>query len=500
MEKNGFKQKLLEFKDKKNVLWMLGILIFILAIGVLAYENSFYYQLYFNGEEVGIVQEKVIVENALINTEEEVSKKFSNKAYFKKEIRVEKVRVKQEKPIDQDQLVDHILQHVEIYKPAAIITVDGQEKLVLDTKDQAKNILDNIKKRSMEIIQTKQEKFELIETTFKQDIEIVSKDVLVDTILTTDEALSVIEKDKEQVQTHKVALGDNAWTISRAYNMDANKLEQANSNKDIKDLKPGETVNLVVEKPFADVTTKIKQIDKAEIDYKVEEKKDSSLYTGVNEVKQEGEKGEKEVTKEITYVNGVKDQEKVIEEKVNNEPITKIILVGTKNHPAPSSVVPSSAAPSSAAPSSAVPSSAVPSSAAPSSVAPSSVAPSSAAPTYNGDVGSTVVAIAKDYIGIPYVSGGSSPSGFDCSGFTQYVYRQYGISIPRTSGGQGSAGSQISRSDLKPGDLVTFSGHVGIYVGNDSFIHSPSPGKSIQITSLSSSYWNSRFISGRRVY
>ena len=103
------------------------------------------------------------------------------------------------------------------------------------------------------------------------------------------------------------------------------------------------------------------------------------------------------------------------------------------------------------------------------------------------------------YMGIPYVSGGSTPAGFDCSGFTQYVFRQYGISIPRTSGGQGGAGSQVSRGDLKPGDLVIFSGHVGIYVGNGSFIHSPSTGKSIQISSLSG-YWSSKFICGRRVY
>lgn len=114
---------------------------------------------------------------------------------------------------------------------------------------------------------------------------------------------------------------------------------------------------------------------------------------------------------------------------------------------------------------------------------------------------SDVLAYASGFLGIPYRWGGTSPStGFDCSGFTQYVYRHFGISIGRTTGSQIKSGVQVSRSNLKPGDLVFFGRnnyphHTGIYVGNNSYIHSPRTGDVIKISAMT----RSDFITGRRV-
>ncbi len=100
---------------------------------------------------------------------------------------------------------------------------------------------------------------------------------------------------------------------------------------------------------------------------------------------------------------------------------------------------------------------------------------------------SEVVSIAKQYLGAPYVWGGSGPNSFDCSGFTMFVYAQVGVSLPHSSRSQINSGERVSRSDLQPGDLVFFGSpihHVGIYVGGGQYIHAPRTGDVVKISSL----------------
>jgi len=115
--------------------------------------------------------------------------------------------------------------------------------------------------------------------------------------------------------------------------------------------------------------------------------------------------------------------------------------------------------------------------------------------------GNAVIAYASNFLGTPYLWGGTSPStGFDCSGFTQYVYSHFGISVGRTTYDQINDGVQVSRANLKAGDLVFFGrggspNHMGIYIGDNTYIHSPRTGDVIKVSAMT----RSDYITGRRV-
>lgn len=118
--------------------------------------------------------------------------------------------------------------------------------------------------------------------------------------------------------------------------------------------------------------------------------------------------------------------------------------------------------------------------------------------------GSAIVATAKQYLGYKYTYGGSSPStGFDCSGFTSYIFKQYGISLNRTAAGQYSNGVAVSRANLQPGDLVMFGksgiNHVAIYIGGGQIIHASTPSTGVRIDSLSTGYYNNNYVGARRI-
>jgi len=114
---------------------------------------------------------------------------------------------------------------------------------------------------------------------------------------------------------------------------------------------------------------------------------------------------------------------------------------------------------------------------------------------------SGIADFAKQFLGTPYKWGGTGPSGFDCSGFTQYVMKQFGINLPRISYQQGAGGKAVANGDLRVGDLVFWDNssrnqgadHVGIYIGGGKYIHAPQPGERVKISNLGGNYWARRY-------
>jgi cell wall-associated NlpC family hydrolase len=136
----------------------------------------------------------------------------------------------------------------------------------------------------------------------------------------------------------------------------------------------------------------------------------------------------------------------------------------------------------------------------------SAASPDSAPPTPVSGIDSyALVGAALSLRGTPYKNGGTDPQGFDCSGFTQYVFSQFGLPLPRAVREQYRVGKAVKAEDLAPGDILFFTttdpgpSHVAIAIGGDQFVHAPSSTGVVRVERLGSSYWSPRYLGARRV-
>jgi len=166
------------------------------------------------------------------------------------------------------------------------------------------------------------------------------------------------------------------------------------------------------------------------------------------------------------------------------------------------SAAPATNAPGTTAPGTPDPGTVAPGTTAPGTVAPGTLAPGALLRPFDGYA---LTGTALSLRGIPYRNGGTDPKGFDCSGFTQYVFAQHGISIPREVREQFRVGSTVEPDRLVAGDLLFFAttdpgaSHVGISIGGDEFVHAPSSTGVVRVEHLGSSYWSPRFLGARRI-
>src|SRR5207302_1968261 len=119
--------------------------------------------------------------------------------------------------------------------------------------------------------------------------------------------------------------------------------------------------------------------------------------------------------------------------------------------------------------------------------------------------GVEVADLAQQFVGSPYAWGGTSPAGFDCTGFVMWVYSQFGVGLPHNEAGQLASGAQVSAEDLQPGDVLVFANtyrrglsHVGIYVGNGQFVHAVDERHGVTVSNLWDGYWAPRFVGASR--
>ena len=200
--------------------------------------------------------------------------------------------------------------------------------------------------------------------------------------------------------------------------------------------------------PLVKVTT-TEQIAKAEaIDYKTEYKESKKLYRGVEKVVTKGKKGKKTTVSQVIKENGKPISEQVVSSAVEQEPVAKVVERGTRTMTA----------------------------------AKASTVVSRGGSAMGRGSGKEVINYALQFVGNPYVYGGSSlTGGTDCSGFTMSVYAKFGVSLPHASSAQRSCGKEVPYSKAKPGDIICYAGHVALYMGNGKIVHASTPRTGIKI-------------------
>lgn len=424
-------------------------LTFLTVSGYFYYQSGFSYELIFNDKQLAYIKKTETYDQVLETITSENKATYGEDAYFLAEASFNRVRVDKDLLVDEQVLSRKIKNVIEIKKPASVIMVDDEEVISVPSEAVAKKVFE-------EILAYYRNLDDVIDVSFKQDIKIVDKDVLVEKILPEDMAFFLFDNfDKNQ---KSLTLKDNNYRNYLQEVATINSIEYAD-NKNVKTMLTGEEIFVNFKQSLIDILITKEVIEQETIPFDEELKADPNMYVGQQRVAKAGKVGEKSITYHVYYQNNDEVKREEVSEEVISEPENKVIYVGSKERPA---VVLSE---------------------------------------YSSDKGSAIVAEARKYLGTPYVWGGSSPAGFDCSGFTKYVYqRVLGVNLAHSSAGQASSGTPVSRANLQPGDLIIMSGHVGIYIGNGSMIHAPVPGRSVEITSINTAWANSVYIGARRLY
>lgn len=246
----------------------------------------------------------------------------------------------------------------------------------------------------------------------------------------------------------------NSITVDRKITSESKKLKRGEETPVV--LTEEEAVDYVLtmnqsEDPLFSVTINAEKGEVAEVKAGKTYEENDDMYEGETKVKSKGSDGSQVVTNEITSVNGNVITSEVVDTAVVNESVDKVIYKGTKERPK-----------------------------------------DTARADYSGKVmgsgdGATIARYACQFVGNPYVYGGTSPEhGADCSGFVQTIYGRFGVSLPRTAGPQSYCGKGVSLAEAKAGDLVFYSGHVAIYIGGGKIVHASTPSGGIKISGVHS--------------
>jgi cell wall-associated NlpC family hydrolase len=359
-------------------------------------------------------------------------------------------------PTSYGTIADTLVNQGMVKASAYALTIDGQEFATVASTADAEAILSDIKAKYAGPDDT-------WSGEFQENVQIKSTEVALDALTTTAAAVDYLLTGGEEEEVYTVQDGDTIWDVSIDLGLSPEEIAAANKGYNIDKIHTGDEIKLNRIVPFIHYETTGVVKEKESIEYTVKEEQSDSLYIGETEVVTKGVPGKRLVTTQEVLVNGIPVDSTELDSETLKEPVDQVVKVGTKEREVVNTYTNTSVA--------------------------STTPVNTTEADYSGEVtggGSGIVSDARRFIGVPYRYGGSSPKGFDCSGFTSYVYKLNGLSIPRTAASQSAKGKYIPISKVKAGDIVCFgargsSHHVGIYIGGGKYIHAPYTGAKVRI-------------------
>lgn len=415
-----------------------------------------------NGQQLGLVRNVSTGKNLVETTLKKHGEPFGLIAKTHDQITYDNVRVKPvvylESTLSEEKLEDKLTFYLEGYK----LESDGTVIAVLPSKEAADQVLKDYEGYYVK----PSDENKVTSVSYTEKISVEEAEVQPDQMKEVDQALKELIDGKIRTRDYTVLANDSWWLIARKNNMLTDEVLAGNpgATKDTK-LKPGQIIKLVDSTPYLTVISQGTYSGPEKIPYDVITKVDNSLGVGQTKVVKQGSNGSKQVTYSYVQKNGINVTKQVLDEKITQPPVSQVLAKGPNSRPSTTIAF---------------------------------------AGFRGGGGASSIVSRALSLQGTPYVFGGTSQRGFDCSGFTKYVLASSGVSLPRTSYDQFASGVPVSKDGLSPGDLVFFStyaqgaSHVGIYTGGGHFVHASNPNSDVKVSSLSDSFYASRYLGARR--
>ncbi len=315
-----------KFKNKYLYL-IIGVLLTIAAISSYIYSAKTAYAISIDNKVIGVVRNQEEVDSIIEEIKDEMKNKYNKEMKLSQELNIKKTRVENDDLTTTKDIKSNLYNILDFKIEAYAINVNGKDLVYVESEVDAEKVLQQLKAKYYN------ESEQLKEIGFAEKVEIISSEIDINKLVSSEDALDYILLGGEELQKYKVESGDTAWDIAIKYDVGLEDLALANPEMNLDKLKIGQEISLNIPEPYINVKTIETQEYEEEIPFELSYEESGNIYIGEKKIKRNGEEGKKKVDVELVKINGILKQKNIISEEILKEPTDAIVLKGTKERP-----------------------------------------------------------------------------------------------------------------------------------------------------------------------